>query len=198
MVVDVLSFCTRVDLELTAGRRVQPLPWTVAGGNGTLHGVTTIASPNGAALSLRAAAAGVAVLAGCLRNAGTVAAAALSLAGGRPVGVVAAGEQWGVDVAAPVGETGPLRPCIEDHLGAGAIVEAILTQGGRPAPEATVAALTYRAAGSRLGELVAESASGRELRRADREDVVAAACAVDHSTVAPILSDGLFHNSHAR
>lgn len=196
VVVDVLSFCTRVDLELAAGRRVRPLPWAVAGGQGTPHGVTAIASPNGAALSLRAAAEGITVLAGCLRNAGTVAAAALSLAGDRPVGVIAAGEQWGVDVAASVGETGPLRPCIEDHLGAGAIVEAIIARGGRPAPEAAIAALTYRAAGSRLAELVADSVSGVELRQAGREADVTAACATDHSTVAPLLRDGVFQNAY--
>ena len=47
-----------------------------------------LASPNGAMVALAAAGGGAVVLAGCLRNASAVAAAARDL--GRPVGVVAA------------------------------------------------------------------------------------------------------------
>jgi 2-phosphosulfolactate phosphatase len=60
-------------------------------------------SPNGSALAFAAADSGAAVLAGCLRNAAAVGAAAQRLAGpAGSVGVLAAGERWR-------GSTGPLR-----------------------------------------------------------------------------------------
>ncbi len=148
---------------------------------GTLLGIS---SPNGATLCAAAARTGATVLAGCLRNASAVAAAAAEIAGDAPVGIVPAGERW---------RDTPdkrLRPGIEELLGAGAIAAAV---PGRHAPsaEAELAALTYRAAGTRVPELVAGSVSGRELIAAGLPDDVALASDVDASTVVPVLAGGV-------
>ncbi len=144
-----------------------------------------ISSPNGATLSAAAARTGATVLAGCLRNASAVAAAAAELAGDAPVGIVAAGERW---------RDTPdkrLRPGIEELLGAGAIAAAV---PGRNAPsaEAELAALTYRAAGTRVPDLVADSVSGRELIAAGVPADVRLAADVDASDVVPLLTEGVF------
>jgi 2-phosphosulfolactate phosphatase len=143
-----------------------------------------ISSPNGATLCAAAAKTGATVLAGCLRNATAVAAAAAAIAGDAPIGIIPAGERW---------RDTPdkrLRPGTEEILGAGAIAAAV---PGRRAPsaEAELAALTYRAAGPRVPELIAESVSGRELIAAGVPDDVSLASDVDCSTVVPVLTDGV-------
>jgi 2-phosphosulfolactate phosphatase len=148
---------------------------------GTFLGIT---SANGAHLSAAAADSGAVVLAGCLRNASAVAEAAAELAGDRPIGVIPAGERWKSDAA-------PLRPSVEDYLGAGAIVSAI-TGRSAPSPEATLAALAYRAVAERVPELLADSISGRELAVAGTPKDVAIASDVDVSTVVPVLRDGVY------
>jgi 2-phosphosulfolactate phosphatase len=141
-----------------------------------------IASANGGTLCAAAAESGATVLAGCLRNASAVAAAASELAGDAPVGVIAAGERWKVD-----GD--PLRPSIEDYLGAGAIAAAV-TGRSAPSPEASLAALAYRAADG-VPALLAASVSGRELAVAGVPEDVALAAEVDVSTVVPVLRAGV-------
>jgi len=108
-----------------------------------------LASPNGATVSLAAADAGAVVLAGCLRNASAVAAAARRLGG--PVGMVAAGERR---------PDGSLRPAVEDLIGAGAVLHAL---GGHPSPEARAAVAAFLDAAPDLPSVLADCASGREL-----------------------------------
>ena len=233
VVVDVLVFTTTVDIALSRGGRVLPLPWRderaveaaraagavltrggLAGIEGGRSAGTTlvadaavgewtlrpsslvtlpegaflaISSPNGATLCAAAAATGTTVLAGCLRNASAVAAAAVELAGDAPIGIVAAGERWR---GTPDRR---LRPGIEELLGAGAIAAAV-TGRRAPSAEARLAALTYRAAAGRVGELVAESVSGRELVAAGVPADVVLASDVDVSRVVPVLVDGVFED----
>jgi 2-phosphosulfolactate phosphatase len=143
-----------------------------------------IATPNGGTLSAAAGETGATVLAGCLRNASAVAAAASKLAGDRPIGVIPAGERWKTDAA-------PLRPSIEDYLGAAAIAAAI-TGRSAPSPEAMLAIQTYHSVAEKVPELLAGSISGRELAAAGVPDDVVIASAVDASDTVPVLRDGVY------
>lgn len=206
VIVDVLSFTTSVDIAVGRGARILPLPsrderaaaaakaagavlagereWTLRPSSlvdipdGTF---LALPSPNGATLSAMAAQAGVRVLAGCLRNATAVARRARELGG--PVGVIAAGERWNTDGR-------PLRPGLEDYLGAGAIVAAM--DGSLSlSPEATVAAAAARSVRD-MAATVADCASGRELIKWGHPGDVDLAGRVDVSDVAPVLVDGVY------
>ena len=137
IIVDVLSFSTCVDIAVSRGATVWPYRWKdesarqfarakgalLAGKRGDRYSLSpaslgelpadsqlVLPSPNGATLSL--ATAGKPTLCGCLRNASAVARAALSL--GKHIAVIPAGERWPDD---------SLRPCFEDWIGGGAIIE---------------------------------------------------------------------------
>ncbi len=209
IVVDVLSFSTAVDVAVARGARILPLPHhderaaaaakaagALLGGErkwslrpGSLVDITpgtllALASPNGATLCARAAATGTRVLAGCLRNARAVARQALAAAGGRPIGLIAAGERWNADGR-------PLRPSFEDLLGAGAIVTALrVLKAGTVSREALAAAQVASATDDPWTAL-AECTSGRELISWDRRVDVELAAELDVSTVAPVLVDGV-------
>jgi len=160
-------------------------------------------SPNGATLAHRAAAGGVTVLAGCLRNAAAVAAAIAAF----PVGVVAAGERW---------PDGSLRLAVEDAWGAGAVIAALspprtstdptaglfalfgealqpVTSSKPPrtvSPEASWAATSVP---DDLATLLPQTASGRELAAAGWTLDIEVAAARDVSQTVPMLdSAGTF------
>lgn len=239
VIVDVLSFCTSVDIAVGRGARVLPQRWADAAveseqapapsvaareaaavgavsagrrdGTGpslrpsSLVGLApdtllALPSPNGATLCAAAARHGAVVLAGCVRNATAVAAAALAV--GRPIGLVPAGERWPDDT---------LRAAAEDALGAGAIA-ARLEQGATAAaqseqchpaavgdglafsPEARLVAAQFAAA--REGGLLAALsglASGRELIADGYGADVQLAADLDVSSAAPRLVDGILH-----
>jgi 2-phosphosulfolactate phosphatase len=206
VVVDVLSFSTAVDVVVSRGGAVRPVRWTdresaakpadpswslrpsslVALPAGT---VLELPSPNGATLCAAAEATGSHVLAGCLRNANAVARAARELADGGPIGVIAGGERWGIDLHSPkTAHLGPLRPSAEDQLGAGAIVAALLGYG-TASVEAVLAAEMF--ARSSVPDVVAGCVSGRELIAAGHAGDVELASQVDVSTAVPRLVDGL-------
>ncbi|WP_328611915.1 2-phosphosulfolactate phosphatase [Amycolatopsis sp. NBC_00345] len=214
VVVDVLSFSTTTDLVTARGGRVLPVRWrdergvaeargagAVVAGEGawTLRpsSVTEIPSgtllalpsPNGATLCAAAAATGAHVLAGCLRNASAVAAKAHELADGGAIGVIPGGERWGVDMLGEGKEFGPLRPCAEDQLGAGAIVAALLRRGRSASPEAALAAAAYTA--TDVAAALRGCSSGRELAATGHENDVTLAARVDVSETAPVLSAGI-------
>ncbi len=177
IVVDVLSFSTCVEIAVARGVVVFPYPWMDAGaaefadrhgaqlagprsGSGFSLSPATfldaaagarcvLPSPNGAALTLRAASTGSVVLSGCLRNAGAVADVARTL--GTTFNVCPAGEQW---------RDGSPRLAEEDWLAAGAILRRL---PGARSPQALVAIGAFEQAEGRIAEVVAESGSGREL-----------------------------------
>jgi 2-phosphosulfolactate phosphatase len=142
-------------------------------------------SPNGSAISVRLADAGVTVVGVSLRNAAAAAAWVGREAGDRPIGVVASGERW---------PDGSLRPAVEDLLGAGAFLEGLAPSGLLDgfSPEAGAALWAYRGVADRLPDALRESVSGRELRGFGFSGDVAVASAVGASTVVPVLRDGWF------
>ncbi|MFD8497520.1 2-phosphosulfolactate phosphatase [Amycolatopsis sp. NPDC059657] len=185
VIVDVLSFSTTVDLILGRGGGVRPLTWHSGArlprpaAIGDSPGLTDLPSPNGPTLTAAAKETGAIVLVGCLRNATAVAEAANALAGTGPVGVIAAGERWGV-------VDGPLRPCVEDHLGAGAIVTALSRS---KSPEAALASAAYQA--TDVERALAECSSGRELIDKGHGADIPLAAAVNVSTTVPILNNDI-------
>ena len=224
VVVDVLSFTTSVCVAVERGTVVHPFPWrdgraarfarevdaVLAVGRleasrepgqrvPTLSPAHLLAgdpvprlvlpSPNGSTLAAALLAAGSTVVAGCLRNADAVARwLAPHLDAGRTVTVVAAGERWAEDDS--------LRPALEDHLGAGAVLSALADAGHAAAmsPEAAAAAELFAAALPRLTERLRTCVGGRELAGKGFAEDVEVAAALDASTVVPVLVDGAFRN----
>jgi 2-phosphosulfolactate phosphatase len=216
VVVDVLSFTTTLTVALEHGVLVHPYPWAdpdaawyaadrhavlaagrregLAPGSVSLSPVSfdgisgiervVLPSPNGSAISLGLAAAGVTVFGACLRNAPAV-GSWLRCRPGR-VCVVAAGERW---------PDGSLRPAVEDLWGAGAVLAALEPEdggAGSASPEALAATAAFEAVRCRLPEVLAASASGRELVAAGFAADVALAAAYDVSTTVPVLDGDVF------
>ena len=211
VIVDVLSFSTSVDVALGRGAVVLPYRWH----DGTEHAYAAeqravvaarrpaagrlslrpsslltvepgtrlvLPSPNGSALAFAASEAGAgAVVVGCLRNA-TAVGMHVAARGG-VAAVIAAGERWR-------GTTGPLRPAVEDLLGAGAILRAAAARdpGFALSPEARAAVGAASELGHDLGTALAASGSGQELIAQGHGADVDLAAALDASAVVPVLA----------
>ena len=206
VVVDVLSFSTAVSYALAAGARVRPCDWAddpaaVAADAGaeacvhredvpakgrfslspthTRHATAgdriVLASPNGATCCVAAPRVPL-LLVGGLVNAAAVARAARDH-GGR-VTVLACGERW---------PDGTLRPCLEDYLGAGAILAGL---EGSLSPEAETCVAAFHANRERIAPLLWDAIGGRELRERGFEGDVKLASAYDTLDVVPVMSDG--------
>jgi 2-phosphosulfolactate phosphatase len=140
-------------------------------------------SPNGSALTALTVevAPSAVVLAGCLRNVGSVARAAAQF--GRRIAIVPAGERWPIDQS--------LRPAVEDLIGAGALVARL---PGTRSPEAAAAVAAYETAKSRLADFLRRCGSGRELIERGFAADVDLAAQLDVSDSVPRLIDGAFKN----
>ena len=222
VVVDVLSFSTSVTVAVERGMRVYPFPWqgpraeafaaehdavlavgrleartrgAVAAPSLSPAGLLTckplprlvLPSPNGSTIAAALQEVGGTCAVGCLRNARAVAAwLSAALERGQSVAVVAAGERWSHDDS--------LRPALEDHLGAGAILSALATQGyaARLSPEARSAVDLFAAARDDLTERLLACVGGRELTALGFAADVAVAADLDASAVVPVLTDGAF------
>jgi 2-phosphosulfolactate phosphatase len=136
-------------------------------------------SPNGATLSL--ATGGKPTIAGCLRNARSVARAAMKI--GKHVAVMPAGEHWHDDT---------MRPAIEDMLGAGAIIHSLQ---GSYSPEALAARAIFAQFQNSLSETLHGCVSGRELIARGYETDVEFAAAYNSSDAIPMLKDGAYINA---
>jgi 2-phosphosulfolactate phosphatase len=204
IIVDVLSFSTAVDIALARGATVLPYRWKddsaqrfAAEQNAILAGsrragagyslspasLRSIApgtrlvlpSPNGSTLAL---AATVPLFTASLRNAPAVATQAA--AQGSRLAVIPAGEQW---------PSSTLRPCLEDLIGAGAVLAGL---PGKPSPEAELAIAAFVHFRGDLADALSRCGSGKELiERGFPQDVeLAAEYAV--SPIAPRLEQGQF------
>jgi len=206
VVVDVLRFTTAVDAGVGRGAMVFPYRWRDASARdfadragavladpGAAVGPSlspvsllqlgpgdrlVLPSPNGSTCAAIADDHGATVLAACLRNAAAVGSWLNEMA--RSVTVIACGERW---------EDESLRPSLEDHLGAGAVISAL---SGARSPEAQAAADAWAAANPSIAEVIAECVSGREAIARGWERDVGFAVDVNASPAVPILHDGGF------
>ena len=219
IIVDVLRFTTAVSVATAAGGLVLPYRWADDGAAAfaAAHGAElagrrheanwslsptdlaalppgtrlVLPSPNGSALSFAARELGAHhVAAGCLRNATATAAYAIARAPYDVMGaiaVVAAGERWR-------NHTGPIRPALEDLLGAGAIIDILAQQLGAASlsPDASAARAAFADARPVLEARLAECATGRELAERGWSDDVASSAALDACDVAAELRDETF------
>lgn len=222
VVVDVLSFSTSVTIAVERGMQVLPYRWkgpqaaefaaahdaVLAVGRleaakpgavpapslspaGLLACEVTprlvLPSPNGSTIAAALADGQSAVAVGCLRNARAVAAwLAPAAEAGRSIVVVAAGERWSYDDS--------LRPALEDHLGAGAILSWLVALGHGEgfSPEAQAAVDVFKASRDRLAERMRTCVGGRELSARGFGSDVEVAADLDVSTTVPLLVDGVF------
>ncbi len=205
VVVDVLSFTTAVSVATANGALIFPYPWedgasefavskhanlagTRAEGGLSLSPVSltsvrpnervVLRSPNGATICWNLAPTGTRVVAGCLRNASAV--RRFLAARGCSIAVIAAGERW---PGAAVG----IRPCLEDLLGAGAILSGL--PQNEFSPEALAAVASYQRFESNLPEVLMNCVGGRELSAWGYQDDVRMAAAFDADPAVPVLTD---------
>lgn len=222
VVVDVLSFSTSVTVAVERGMRVFPYRWkgsraeefaaerdavlAVGRLESTRRGAVpapslspagmlvceviprlVLPSPNGSTIATALLESDATIAVGCLRNARAVARWLVpAVEAGRSVAVIAAGERWSHDDS--------LRPAIEDHLGAGAILSALveLGHGNGFSPEAQAAAALFDASRDMLTERIHDCVGGRELNSKGFGCDVDVAADLNVSTIVPVLAEGAF------
>jgi len=144
-------------------------------------------SPSGAAICATAEATGAHVVVACLRNASAVAEWLIASKYGtpsRPIGVIAVGEQW---------PDGSLRPCVEDLVGAAAVLEELSGLSGELDGEFSVEAELVAMVGEMdLAEAVRGCVSAQELRARGYAEDVQIAAKRDVSSLVPVLRQGAF------
>jgi 2-phosphosulfolactate phosphatase len=214
VLVDILRFTSTLDVAIGLGARVRPLQWPVppdamsalrmgvemADGSGprqlTLSPDSMSAlrpgdqivlpSANGSHCSALAAQGGRAVIGASLRNVDAVSVWINANAPGQPVAVVACGERW---------PDHSLRTCVEDHVGAGAVVSRLvqLNPQRTPSPTAQIAAALSAAVSDDLLGTLIQSMTGRELAGKGRADDISWAAVINASTCVPVLeADGAY------
>jgi 2-phosphosulfolactate phosphatase len=203
VVVDVLSFSTATDIAVSRGASIYPYPEVdehlpgfarevgaeLGGRRGecrfSLSPACYLSVEPGTRIALSSVNGGVVtraasselVLTACLRNAAAVARAVSSV---DTVAVIPAGERWA---------DGSLRPCIEDWLGAGAVISHITANHSA---ESAAARAMFSAVQDQIGTLLYGSVSGRELVGQGYREDVALAAELDVSDAVPVLRDGAY------
>jgi 2-phosphosulfolactate phosphatase len=205
VIVDVLSFSTAVDIAVSNGACVLPYPWKddstarFAREQGALLASERTArdryslspaslrsipaqtrlvlpSPNGSSLAL--STNGVPTFTACLRNAPAVAKRASAC--GTRIAVIPAGERW---------EDNTLRPCLEDLIGAGAVLAEI---AGSLSPEAELVVSSFARFRRTLRDALARCGPGQELIQGGFATDVELAAEYAVSSAAPVLAGDRF------
>ena len=204
MIVDILSFSTAVEIAANQSAVVFPYRWkdetayefaksvdAEVAYKGDLNNYSlspaslvnlpsgirlVLPSPNGSTLSLLAGS--TPTIAGCLRNCQAVAESAMKI--GRNIAVIPAGERW---------EDGTLRPCLEDFVGAGALISYLR---GTLSPEAMAAVSVFGNASENLLEKLKACSSGKEKISRNEEHDTKLAAELNISKCVPILRNGAF------
>ena len=212
IIVDVLSFCTCIDIAVAREAIVYPYQFKDASASsyaaslGAIlasprdrlagyslspqslltippHTRLVLPSPNCARLTLLTN--NIPTFAGCLRNAKYVAAAVQTTA--RRICVIPAGEQW---------DGGGIRMAAEDLIGAGAIIHYL--QGSR-SPEAELAAAYFERAQADLPLFLSKCGSGKELSERGFAADISLAGALNESDCVPVLqNEAFFKYTHSR
>jgi 2-phosphosulfolactate phosphatase len=211
VIVDVLSFSTTVDIAVANGAEVLPYRWKddsaarfaeekhaqLAADRRvpnafSLSPASVRAIPSGTALVLPSpnggtlchAAQNVATFTACLRNAPAVAAHLAKCA--ITVALIPAGERWG---------GGALRPCLEDWIGAGAVLAML---PGTRSPEAELAVAAFGRFRGELRAVLAACGSGKELIEWGFESEIDLAAEYAASAAVPMLSGDRFLDAAKR
>jgi 2-phosphosulfolactate phosphatase len=207
IIVDVLSFSTAVEIAANQDAVVFPYRWkdetayefaksvdaeVAEKGNVNDYSLSpaslvnlpsgmrlVLPSPNGSTLSLLAGA--TPTVAGCLRNCQAVAEAAMKI--GPNIAIIPAGERW---------EDGSLRPCLEDLVGAGAIISYLR---GILSSEALAAVSAFEGANRNLFERLKDCSSGKEKMSRNEEQDIKLASELNASKCVPILRDGAYQKT---
>lgn len=207
VIVDVLSFSTAVDIVVANKAFVLPYQWKddsalqfakekhahVASRRRSKFAYSlspasvraipagtalVLPSPNGSALCI--SANHTATFTGCFRNA-TAVAAHLAKSAAR-IAVIPAGEHWG---------DGALRPCLEDWIGAGAILSLL---AGKRSPEAELAIAAFERFRGDLAGTLSRCGSGKELVESGFRCDIELASEYAVSSAVPMLAGDRFVN----
>jgi len=152
--------------------------------NKTHGGKKYVLSSINGATCVKVASQSSTILIGSLLNVSAVVEVANKIQGetNKNITVIACGERW----KNKNNVEGPreLRPCIEDYLAAGAILEKL---EGTKSPEAKVCISAFVNSKSGLNELIADSSSGRELIKIEFSEDVEFSCQFDRFNEVPFL-----------
>jgi 2-phosphosulfolactate phosphatase len=186
VIVDVLSFCTTVDVAVAGGGSVELAAADGLGADGE-SGKAGQPGADGSRIAAALAGHSGTVIAGSLRNATAVAQWILAHqdeTGNRlAIAIIAAGDRRG----------GAARVTVEDLLGAGAIIDALAAIGlDACSPEAAAAAASFAGLKRATRHLITASASGRELADLGFADDVRLAVQTDVSSTIPVLREFAF------
>ncbi|NET23866.1 MAG: hypothetical protein F6K07_33305 [Okeania sp. SIO1H5] len=207
IIVDILSFTTSIDLITSQGGIAFPYQWrsdtvydyakTVnaevanpQNANGyslspmTLERIPSksrfvLPSPNGSYVTTLTG--GKTTIAGSIRNCRAVADKAMRL--GKRISIIPCGERWHHE------DDLPLRPCLEDQIGAGSIIQYLT---GSLSPEAKASLAVYKGAADNLFDHITSCSSGREKNDKGKNRDVFLASSINSSSTVPILLDAAY------